>query len=98
MIDGTYKIQMDVPFGRKDGTITLRTEGDVAFADVDAPVIGKQQLEGSCEGNTFTAQGSGKIKLVGKIDYTIKGEVAGDDIHISIESNKGEFKIDGVRV
>lgn len=98
MIDGTYKIEVDVPFGRKEGTLTLRSEGNVAYADIDAPIIGKRQLEGSCEGNTFTGQGSGKVKLVGNIEYTLQGEVSGDDIRIDIHSNKGDFKIDGVRV
>ena len=97
MIDGTYKIKVDVPLGRKEGTIVLRTEGGTVFADIDAPMIGKQHVEGLAEGDTSSAQGSGKIKLVGKIDYALKGEVKGDNIHLDIQSNKGEFKIDGVR-
>ena len=98
MIDGTYKIMIDVPFGKKEGTVTLRTEGSAAFADVEAPVIGKQHLEGHADGDTFTAEGSGKIKLVGKVDFTLAGEVSGDDLRIDISSNKGELKIEGVRV
>ena len=97
MIAGTYKIQIDVPFGRKEGTVVLRTEGDTVLADIDAPVVGKQHVEGKAEGDTFTAEGSGKIKLVGKIDYTLEGEVAGDDLRIDIHSSKGEFKLEGVR-
>ena len=97
MIDGTYKIKVDVPFGRKDGTIVLRTEGDVVSADIDAPIVGKQHVEGHAEGDTFTAQGSGKIKIMGKIDYTLRGEVVGDKLHIIIESNQGQFSLEGVR-
>lgn len=97
MLDGTYKIKVDVPFGRKDGTITLQTKGDTVVADIDAPLVGKQHVEGRAEGDTFTAEGSGKIKLVGKIDYTLKGEVQGDDLHIDISSNKGDMHLDGVR-
>ena len=97
MIDGTYKIQIDVPFGKKDGMITLSTEGDKAIADIDAPIIGKKQVEGHVDGDTFTAEGSGKIKLVGKIDYTLEGSVSGDELHIDIHSSKGEFKVEGVR-
>ena len=97
MIDGTYKIKVDVPFGRKDGTVILRTDGDVVTADIDAPVVGKQHVEGHAEGDTFTAQGSGKIKLMGKIDYSLKGKVSGDKLSIDIDSNKGEFKLEGVR-
>ena len=97
MIDGTYKIEFDVPFGRKDGTLVLRTEGDTVYADIDAPIVGKNSLEGKVEGDTFTAEGSGKIKLVGKINYTLQGEVVEDSLHVSIQSNKGNFELDGVR-
>lgn len=98
MLDGTYKIKVDVPFGRKDGTISLRTEGDTVIADIDAPLVGKQHLEGRAEGNTFTAEGSKKIKLMGAIDYTLKGEVDGDALHIYIKTNKGDAQLEGIRV
>lgn len=99
MVDGTYNIKVDVPFGRKDGTVVLRTDGDVVFADVDAPIIGKLSIEGRAEGdNKFTAEGTGKFKLVGVVDYTVEGEVAGDELHIDVTSEKGGLKLEGVRV
>lgn len=98
MIDGTYKIEFDVPFGKKSGTLALRTEGDTVFADIDAPIVGKNSLQGKVEGDTFTAEGAGKIKLVGKINYTLQGEVVQDTLHIDIHSNKGDFTLEGTRV
>ena len=98
MIDGTYKIKVDVPFGRKEGTVVLRTEGNTVYADVDAPLVGKQHGQGQVDGDTFTAQGSGKIKLVGVVDYTLVGRVTGDALHIDVQSSKGELALDGVRV
>ena len=97
MLDGTYNIKVDVPIGRKDGTINLSTKGDIVSAESDAPIVGKQHLEGHAEGDTFTAEGSGKVKFMGKIDYTLKGEVSGDNLHIDISSNKGNFTLDGTR-
>ena len=97
MIDGTYKIEVGVPFGRKTGTVVLRTQGDTAVADIDAPIVGKQHVEGRAECDTFTAQGSGKIPLVGTIDYTLNGEVSGNDLVINIQSNKGDFQLRGIR-
>ncbi len=98
MIDGTYKIGVDVLFGHKEGTVTLRSEGDKAIADLDAPIIGKRHVEGKLEGDSFTMRGSGKIKLVGEVEFTLKGVVEGDNLHINIDSNKGEFKFEGVRI
>ena len=97
MIDGTYKIKVDVPFGRKDGTVVLRTEGDAVLADIDAPIVGERHLKGRAEGDAFTAQGSGNVKFVGNIDFTLKGVVCGDNLHIDIQSSKGNFKLEGVR-
>ena len=98
MIDGKYKFEVGVPFGRKEGTIVLRTEGDAAFADIDAPVIGKNHMEGQVDGDTFTAQGSGKIKFMGNVEFTAVGTVSGDNLHVDIKSTKGDFALDGVRV
>ena len=98
MIDGKYSFEVDVPFGRKEGTIVLRTEGDAAFADIDAPVIGKNHMEGQVDGDTFTAHGSSKIMFIGNVEFTVVGTVSGDNLHVDIKSNKGDFVIEGVRV
>lgn len=98
MLDGTYLVKVDIPFGRKECEVVLRTEGSTVYADVDAPIIGKRSVQGCCEGDTFTAQGSGKAKLVGRVDYTIKGEVSGDKLRIDIQSNRGDLTLEGVRV
>ena len=99
MVDGTYKIEIDTPFGRKPGTVTLQSDGDKVLADIDAPMIGQQHAAGELVGeNEFAAQGTFKIKLIGKVDYSLHGNVVGDDIHVSIESSKGNFELDGRRV
>ena len=99
MIDGTYKILIDFPMGRsKEGTVTLREESGIVYADLDVPFVGKKHAEGRVEGNTFTGQGSEKLKLLGKVDYTVKGEVSGDYLRIEIQSNKGDYTFEGVRV
>ena len=97
MVDGTYTIHIDTPFGKKPGTVNLRTQGDTVFADIDAPVIGKQSTEGKVDGDTFTAEGTFKLRLVGKVTYSLRGEVSGDDLNIVIDSSKGNYELSGVR-
>jgi len=97
MVDGTYTIQIDTPFGRKPGTVVLRTKGDVVLADIDAPIIGKQSTQGKLAGDTFTAEGTFKLGLVGKIKYSLNGKVVGDDLTIDIDTSKGHFNLTGVR-
>lgn len=97
MIDGTYNIQIDTPLGRKQGKVVMRSEGSKAIADIDAPFVGKQRVEGRADGDTFTAEGEFKVKLVGKVRFSLTGVVEGDDVKIHIDSSKGEIELAGKR-
>ena len=99
MIDGTYTLAIDTPFGRKPGTAELRTVGDKVQGVIDAPMVGKQRLEGRAEGeDAFSAAGTLKIMLMGKVTYDLRGKVEGDSIRITIQSSKGDFELEGTRV
>ena len=98
MIDGTYNIIFDSALGRKQGTAVLSTDGDKLIADIDAPIIKKQHVEGRVEGDGFTAEGTFKLLLLGKITYTLRGKVDGDELRIDIDSSKGPFEVTGTRV
>lgn len=97
MLDGFYNMEMDTPLGLKKGTIALRTEGDKAYAHIDAPVIGKKEFECQADGDTFVFDGSFKALLVGSITFVARGEVEGDDIRVTLETNKGTFTVKGTR-
>lgn len=97
MIDGTYRIEVSTPLGRKPGTVSLRTNGSTVMASIDAPLVGKQRAEGRVEGNRISAEGAFKVKLMGKVSYALEGEVVGDELRISIASSKGTFEITGIR-
>ena len=97
MIDGTYKMQVNTPLGSKTGTVSIRTAGATAHADIDMPIIGKQQANGTVAGDTLTASGTFKMGLMGKVSYSLQGRVVGDELHIDIQSSKGNFAITGVR-
>ena len=98
MIDGTYFIEVDTPLGRKSGTAELATQGDVLEACVKAPIIGTQKATGTVDGNTFSAAGSLKIPLKGKLNYTIVGEVDGDIVTAQFKSDKGNLMLIGARM
>ena len=99
MIDGMYIIKVDVPIGRKEGTVVLETDGNNVIADIDAPVIGVQHVVGRVNGeDRFIARGSGKVKLLGKITYIIEGRIDNKKLLLTIRSNKGDIKLEGARV
>lgn len=98
MIDGVYAVQLDTALGRKPAVVELRTEGDVVHVALDAPVIGKVTTDASLCGNTFACEGSLKVRLLGKVDYRLTGEVTGDGITCHLDSNKGQLDLAGTRV
>ena len=98
MVDGNYAIYVDTLLGRQPGSVTLRTEGAKTYADINAPVIGKQFIEVKVgDDNTFEAEGTFWLMLMGMIRYYLRGEVEGDDLHILIQSTKGKFDTNGKR-
>jgi len=98
MIDGTYQVRINTPFGRKTGTVALRVAGDTVLADIDAPIVGKRQARGRLEGDEFTAEGAFKLKLMGNISFSLRGKVIGDHLSVVIDSNKGTFELAGTRM
>ena len=97
MVDGTYSVEIESPVGRMTGRATIRTEGNKAFVKVSAPVIGRRTARGRVDGNKFSVQGSIMVFLVGRVTYSLDGEVIGDDIHIYAKSNRGDYEITGTR-
>ena len=99
MIDGTYEFEIDTPLGSKPGTAEISEDGGKVTGKIDAPVIGKQSIDGTLEGeNAFIAQGKLKVLLMGKIDYTLHGVVDGDSLRIAATTSKGDFELVGTRV
>lgn len=99
MLDGTYYVEIDSRGERKSGTVTLRTEGDKVSCSIDAPIIGKKEVMAQLVGNdAFTAQGSLKVMLVSTVNYSLQGELHGNDLHVSAETDKGNFEVIGVRL
>ncbi|MBR3225559.1 MAG: hypothetical protein IKF78_09565 [Atopobiaceae bacterium] len=98
MVNGNYAIYVNTLLGEQPGSVTLRAEGPKTFADINAPVIGKQFIEAQVEGNTFTAEGTFWLMFMGMIKYFLHGVVEGDDLRILIQSSKGNFDIRGTRI
>ena len=99
MLDGMYDLNVDMPLGKKKGKVSITTQGDDVVLDLEAPLIGKQSITGKLQPpNGFTAGGSMRVKLVGKVDYTAEGKVEGDQLTGVIHSSKGDLTITGTRL
>lgn len=98
MLDGTYVVEVNTPLGRKTGKITLTTQDERVFVDVDAPVLGKKRLEGHAQGDSFIVEGTWKLLVFGKIEYTVEGKLYGDDLALSVKTSKGSTEAVGIRI
>lgn len=99
MIDGTYRIQANTPFGSKVGTVRLRADNDLCHADIDAPIIGRQYVEGRLEDeNSFAAEGMFRLGFMGSLRYSMRGVVVDDTLNMTIRSNRGDFVLTGRRM
>ena len=99
MIDGTYEIAIDTRMGSKVVTVAAHTEGDTVVGEINAPIVGKQRIVGRVEGeDAFSAQGTIRLMLVGKIDYALHGQVTGNLLRATVKSSKGDFELTGTRV
>ena len=98
MVDGRYALQIDTPLGKRPGLVVLKTQGDVLHIEIDVPILGKQKAKGRVSGNTFAADGSFRMGLMGKISYALQGEVSGNDLTVQIKSSKGDFNFKGKRM
>ena len=98
MLDGTYAIEADSPFGRKSGPVAMAVSGDKVAIDLDVPLVGKQHAIGSVSGDSFKAKGVIKVPLLGKFECEVTGSVQGDDLQATVHAKRGDLQIVGVRI
>ena len=98
MLDGTYAFEVNTPLGSKTGKISLAQQGDRVKVAIDAPVLGKKTLEGTADGDSFAVEGVWKLLMFGKVEYSVKGTLYGDDLALDVHTSKGSTKAVGVRI
>lgn len=96
MIDGKYKVSIDSPMGVINGVIGLKTNGDSLSGYIEAMGTKNEFTGGKLIGNKCTFTGQIKT-ILGSIQYNVTGEVNGDVLDITANTNKGNFMIQGKR-
>lgn len=97
MLDGTYELLVNTPFGDKQGTAVLGTEGSVLTVDVKIHGFPRQKGKGTCDGDSFSAKGSVRIPFMRTYQYVLRGSVQEDLLDAMLTSNIGTFRIAGIR-
>jgi hypothetical protein len=96
-IDGTYKIEIDTPMGKQEGTLILKVAGDKLSGSMES-MMGKQDFTGTASGDTikFNMDISGPMGQM-LLEYT--GKITGDDIAGEVKAgNFGSSPYKGKRV
>jgi len=78
-VDGTYKIELDTPHGKRSNKLTLKTDGNSLSGSYSGD-LGEQTFDGgtvNADEVTFSIQVSGPM---GQVTLDFKGVVSGDEI------------------
>ncbi len=96
-MDGLYEFNIKSPMGNIKAFVKLITNGNVLSGYVD--VMGKRNEfnNGSIQGNNLSLKGKISAGMM-NIQYTIIGNVIGDNLNISAQTNMGNFNLQGLRV
>ena len=93
--DGTWKVTIDSPMGKQEGTVTLATSGS-SFTGSFAGAQGTQDVSGKVDGNTLTW--GTKITQPFPIDLEFNVTVNGDAMEGSVKAGAfGSSPLKGVR-
>ena len=96
-MDGLYEFNIKSPMGNMKGLIKLITNGNNLSGYIE--VMGKRNefTNGTITGNTLSLKGKASTGMM-NIQYTIIGNVQGDILNLSAQTNMGNFTLQGKRV
>ncbi|MBE5962167.1 MAG: hypothetical protein E7256_12445 [Lachnospiraceae bacterium] len=94
-IEGRYKISVAAPFGKQQGYVEFKTEGERLQAKLH--LMGTEsKFEGKASGNEFEFQEKVKSGIV-HMNVKVKGHIEGDELFAKASTTYGTFPITGVR-
>lgn len=96
MLDGKYKSSLNTPMGAINGTITLMSKGNNVEGIIET--MGMKNTFNGLRVNENQCKFSGKFNTpLGNIEYTAICIVNNNNLELTANTNKGNFKITGIR-
>lgn len=95
-MNGTFKVTLDTPIGRKSGTITFIDDGRSLGGTIRA-MGHTNHFTGRADGNSFDISGVLHVGFL-NFQYTAQGTVNGNALNGSARSSAGNFQMSGTRV
>ena len=96
-MDGLYEFTVKSPMGNIKALIKLVTNRNILNGYIE--VMGKRNefSNGIINGNNFSLKGKAATGMM-NIQYTVIGNVQGDILNLSAQTNMGNFNLQGKRV
>ena len=96
-MDGTYVGSVDTPMGKISGKVKISTSENTATGMLEVMGIESDFTDGRVNGNICIFTGEFK-SMLGSIQYEVIGNLEGDILHITANTNKGQFSLQGKKV
>ena len=97
-MEGTFDVSVDTPKLHRRGTLALKGENGALVAKLNVGELENIMLEGTYEDKSFAVEGSQEFGDLDVVEYLVKGEIWGNSIDITCETNIGRVTIFGTRL
>lgn len=92
MIDGNYDLSIPTPMGAINGKVALKSNGNQLMGTLECMGMKNNFNNGTVNGNQCNFSGALNTPL-GNIEYHVTGMLQGSILHVDVQSNKGNIKL-----
>lgn len=98
MIVGTFDIAVDTPKLHRRGTLVLKSAGETIAGRLTAGDSFVIERVGTCADKDFAFEGEADIPSMGQVGFVAKGNVWGNSVTMTCETDMGKIEIFGTRL
>lgn len=98
MVSGTYDVSIDTPRFHRRGVLLLSGAGDTVAAQLKIGEDEPLEFNGPLAEKDFAFEGIGDFPGLEQVAYTAKGDVWGNSVSITFETDGGKVEVFGTRL
>lgn len=95
MINGLFDISIDTPKYHRRGTVSLKSTGESIAAQLKIGDLEVMEFTGTCADKDFEFTGHRDLPSLGEVDFCARGNVWGNSLSITCETDAGKVEIFG---
>ena len=98
MINGLFDVSIDTPKYHRRGTVSLKSAGESITAQLKTGDYEVMEFTGTCDDKDFELAGRRDLPSLGEVDYRARGNVWGNSLSLTCETDAGKVEIFGTRL